>query len=52
MTGLWALIPLIGGIVWLFKVQGRLNEFWASASQEAEPEAESAPEEAPAADPA
>ena len=31
MTGLWALIPLVGGIVWLFKVQGRLNEFWAGA---------------------
>jgi hypothetical protein len=32
MAGLWALIPLIGGIVWLFKVQNRLNAFWASAS--------------------
>jgi hypothetical protein len=50
MTGLWALIPLIGGIVWLFKVQGRLNEFWATASQEAE--AAPPPEEAPAAEPA
>ena len=36
MTGLWALIPLIGGIVWLFNVQGRLNEVWAGASSEAE----------------
>jgi hypothetical protein len=51
MTGLWALIPLVGGIVWLFKVQGRLNEFWADASQEAAPAAEPAPAE-PAAEPA
>jgi Domain of unknown function (DUF4234) len=53
-TGLWALIPLIGGIVWLFKVQNRLNEFWATASQEtaaapaAEPAAEPEPAPAPA----
>ena len=51
MTGLWALIPLVGGIVWLFKVQGRLNEFWAGASEEAAPAAPDAPaaEPAPAA---
>jgi hypothetical protein len=36
-AGLWALIPLVGGIVWLFKVQNRLNEYWADASQEAAP---------------
>lgn len=47
-AGLWALIPLLGSIVWLFKVQNRLNEFWAAASQETE----AAPEQAPAADPA
>ena len=34
-AGLWALIPIVGSIVWLFKVQGRLNEFWAAASAEA-----------------
>ena len=49
MTGLWALIPLLGSIVWLFKVQGRLNEFWAGASQEAAAPAEPAPEPAPPA---
>ena len=32
MTGFWCFIPLIGGIIWLFKVQGRLNDFWASAA--------------------
>jgi hypothetical protein len=48
-AGLWALIPLVGSIVWLFKVQNRLNEFWAAVSQ---PEAEAPPERAPAADPA
>jgi hypothetical protein len=47
MTGLWALIPLLGGIIWLFKVQGRLNEYWAAAQAE-EPAAAPA-EPAPAA---
>jgi Domain of unknown function (DUF4234) len=46
-AGLWALIPLVGGIVWLFKVQNRLNDFWAMAGQEAAPAA--AAEPAPAA---
>lgn len=32
MTGLWVLLPLVGGIVWLFKVQGALNAFWAKHS--------------------
>jgi hypothetical protein len=27
-TGLWILLPLIGGIVLLFKAQGALNDFW------------------------
>lgn len=30
MTGLWNLVPIIGSIVWVFKVQGRLNDFWES----------------------
>ena len=34
MTGLWALVPLVGSVIWLFKVQGRLNEFWSMASSE------------------
>jgi Domain of unknown function (DUF4234) len=28
LVGLWNLIPLIGFIVWVMKVQGALNEFW------------------------
>lgn len=28
LTGFWIFIPVIGGIVWIFKVQGKLNEFW------------------------
>jgi hypothetical protein len=48
MTGLWALIPLIGGIVWLFKVQGRLNEYWGAAEAAAPEEAAPAPAAAPA----
>jgi hypothetical protein len=30
LTGLWNLIPLIGSIVWLVKVQGALNSYWES----------------------
>jgi hypothetical protein len=30
MTGFWVLIPLIGGLIWLWKVQGRLNDYWES----------------------
>jgi Domain of unknown function (DUF4234) len=51
MTGLWALIPLVGSIIWLFKVQGRLNEFWAGASQEAPTDADSGAEPPPAEEP-
>jgi hypothetical protein len=34
-TGLFALIPYVGGIIWQIKVQGALNEFWARQSQSA-----------------
>jgi amino acid transporter len=30
ITGLWTLIPLLGGIIWFVKVQGALNRFWES----------------------
>jgi drug/metabolite transporter (DMT)-like permease len=30
MTGFWNLLPIIGTIVWLFKVQGHLSDFWES----------------------
>lgn len=30
MTGFWVLLPLLGGFVWLWKVQGRLNDYWES----------------------
>ena len=30
VTGLWNLIPLIGFIIWLVKVQGALNREWES----------------------
>jgi Domain of unknown function (DUF4234) len=51
-AGLWALIPLVGGIVWLFKVQNRLNEFWGMVGSEGEetpatPAAEPVPAAAP-----
>src|SRR5262245_44166640 len=43
-AGLWALVPLVGGIVWLFKVQNRLNEYWATAEAPAmEPAAAAEP---------
>jgi len=28
ITGLWILLPLVGGIVWLVKTQGALNQYW------------------------
>lgn len=31
VTGCWILLPILGGFIWLFKVQGRLNDYWASA---------------------
>ncbi|KQY57655.1 hypothetical protein ASD66_02885 [Nocardioides sp. Root151] len=30
MTGLWILLPLVGGIVWFVKMNGALNEYWIS----------------------
>ena len=29
-TGFWVLLPLVGGFVWLWKVQGHLNQYWVS----------------------
>ena len=29
-TGFWMLLPLVGYIVWVVKVQGALNRFWTS----------------------
>jgi len=28
LTGFWVLLPIFGGIVWIFKVQNNLNIFW------------------------
>jgi Domain of unknown function (DUF4234) len=28
LTAFWVLIPIVGGIIWVFKVQGRLNDYW------------------------
>jgi len=30
MTGFWNLLPIIGSLVWLWKVQGHLSDFWES----------------------
>ena len=30
LTGFWNLIPLLGTIIWIFKVQGAMNEIWIS----------------------
>lgn len=32
LTGFWVLLPIIGGIVWIFKVQNNLNAFWEAKS--------------------
>ena len=29
-TGLWILLPIVGGIIWFVKVQGALNRYWES----------------------
>ena len=31
-TGWWVFLPIAGAFIWLFKVQGALNEHWASHS--------------------
>lgn len=28
VTGCWIFLPLIGWLIWLFKVQHRMNEYW------------------------
>lgn len=30
VTGLWNLLPLVGTLIWLWKTQNALSEFWAS----------------------
>jgi Domain of unknown function (DUF4234) len=30
VTGFWTLIPLVGWIIWVVKVQGALNRYWES----------------------
>jgi hypothetical protein len=30
--GFWLLLPIIGAIIWIFKVQGALNDYWESVS--------------------
>jgi hypothetical protein len=30
LTAFWNLIPIIGGIIYIFKVQNHLNDFWES----------------------
>jgi hypothetical protein len=30
LAGFWNLIPIIGGIIWVFKVQGAINDFWSA----------------------
>jgi Domain of unknown function (DUF4234) len=32
VTGFWNLIPLVGGIIWVIKVQGALNARWEAGS--------------------
>jgi hypothetical protein len=32
LTGLWNLIPFVGWIIWVVKVQGRLNTLWEQAT--------------------
>ncbi len=29
LTGFWVFIPIVGFFIWVIKVQGRLNDYWA-----------------------
>jgi hypothetical protein len=35
ITGVWSLIPLVGGLIWYLKVQQAINDFWISKGAEA-----------------
>jgi Domain of unknown function (DUF4234) len=48
-TGLWMFLPLIGFIIWVMRVQGGLNRYWASKQEAVAGPAEATP---PAAEPA
>jgi hypothetical protein len=30
LTGFWVFLPIVGGIIWVFKTQGRLNDYWVA----------------------
>jgi hypothetical protein len=30
LSGFWVLVPYAGSIIWLYKIQNALNQFWAS----------------------
>ncbi|HZM54005.1 MAG TPA: DUF4234 domain-containing protein [Acidimicrobiales bacterium] len=30
VTGFWVFLPIVGGIVWVLKTQGRLNDYWTA----------------------
>lgn len=30
LTGVWILLPIVGGIIWYVKMQGAINAFWAT----------------------
>jgi hypothetical protein len=44
LTGLWALVPLVGSFVWVAKVQGALNRYWLAKAGAVETSAPTEPE--------
>ena len=30
VSGFWVLLPIVGGFIWIFKVQGNLNRYWTA----------------------
>jgi Domain of unknown function (DUF4234) len=38
-TGIWFLLPIVGGIVWFVKIQRALNRYWQSKAAVAAPAA-------------
>lgn len=31
LAGFWVFIPIVGGIIWIYKIQNRVNEVWEAA---------------------
>ena len=37
LWGLWFLLPIIGNLIWYFRIQGALNDYWTEKGQSNKP---------------